>query len=1271
MGTSESELELEDIPNLIRNRPLLIHDMAMSKFHTAILTTDEVSNLYVCGVGRGGRLGLGDENTQFKFQPVQGPLAGKKIHQVALGQNHTIVVAGNGELWSWGLNSDSQLGYVLPPTLQADEEPMALFPRQVFGSLKKEIIHGIAASAVHSVAHTGQSLYCWGRNLGQLALMDADSRSLDVQQTPRKVAASLLSSPIALVSAIDKATTCLLTNGTVVVFTNYGYNLVRFPTPDAYANQSLAHWFFSSELADQNERKIRHVVSGGETIAAVTARGDLFTMHIRDKEPRQQGGGSTTNPVKIKDALTKPQCVWDSKKDGVVSVSVGENGSVIICTHSGAVWRRVKRTKGKKPAISVAADAKRKDFKFERVPYITDCVKVRSSTYGAICAVRRGSKVMSHQMKVGKQSLWDDVASLSSLKGFRASECEDVGKGHRKQWIKAIQRETPGSLPHEILRSADLETDLIRWLKIHAMPDAGADILMRTTASPDICIPVHSWVLSARSPVLRDALVEFRQRGTFDSSDSFTVESVESHVFLTILNVDVFTLLNVATCSYEDVIIPVWKYARDDANLAFRFRQVRTEVMKIATKLQMPKLEAAARLQASLELSLDADLRKAVADPKFFDDSDVVIQLDGQDFLAHSQMLCKRCPYFAAMFHGRSGGQWLAGRRDELGSGQNVSIDLRHVSPETFQYVFLFIYSDAGEEMFNDVAKSTIDEFSELVLDVMSVANELLLDRLSQVCQSVIGKFVTTRNIGNLLNEISLCVVTEFKDAGLEYICLQLESMLENHLLDGLGDDLLEELNGVVRDNQLCQSPVARSGRAEAQLLEKYPELLVDIEEERQRHIKEMASRASLLDDRKTSSSYKIRFGSFDEADTAISLPEATPSKLRNNRIEPSSPSSLHRKVSQADMIFEMEQDDGSLTSSVACSGLQRASSREDFNMEGVARLPQSWRDSKGKGRAGIDKGWASSPPLPPSASPGTGRDAAGLPASRTGSPWAAAPLPTARLDLRDIMSETSSESALTAGLTAQQRIESRPAKSQPRTSQKERKKQLQQQSEARAAAQGPVARRDASEHGLWASRAGPWKMAAAGPDRTGTPVSDASSKGTLAAGAKPLVAAEAGVMAAQRRTASPDTRFPGQGRLASLPAVPACGPQQREQKRLPVMPHSKSYIEPAPKQQPVVGASMADIIGQQRREQELVKEAVAKRSLEEIQQEQAFQEWWDQESRRAQEEEARRQNRGPAKDVKAPRRGRRGRGGKGGASGDGEKNGGVGRRGGGGDGPR
>jgi hypothetical protein len=48
----------------------------------------------------------------------------------------------------------------------------------------------------------------------------------------------------------------------------------------------------------------------------------------------------------------------------------------------------------------------------------------------------------------------------------------------------------------------------------------------------------------------------------------------------------------------------------------------------------------------------------------------------------------------------------------------------------------------------------------------------------------------------------------------------------------------------------------------------------------------------------------------------------------------------------------------------------------------------------------------------------------------------------------------------------------------------------------------------------------------------------------------------------------------------------------------------------------------MADIIDLQAREQEVIKEVAKPRNLQEIQEEQAFQEWWNLESRRAQEEE-------------------------------------------------
>jgi alpha-tubulin suppressor-like RCC1 family protein len=106
---------VSDLPALIRNRPIIIQDVALSKLHSAILTTDPESNLYVCGFGPGGRLGTGDETTRFHYVCIEGGgLAGKKTVAVALGQNHSIAVSSKGEVFTWGTNTWGQLGYTLP-----------------------------------------------------------------------------------------------------------------------------------------------------------------------------------------------------------------------------------------------------------------------------------------------------------------------------------------------------------------------------------------------------------------------------------------------------------------------------------------------------------------------------------------------------------------------------------------------------------------------------------------------------------------------------------------------------------------------------------------------------------------------------------------------------------------------------------------------------------------------------------------------------------------------------------------------------------------------------------------------------------------------------------------------------------------------------------------------------------------------------------------------------------------------------------------------------
>lgn len=115
-----------------------------------------------------------------------------------------------------------------------------------------------------------------------------------------------------------------------------------------------------------------------------------------------------------------------------------------------------------------------------------------------------------------------------------------------------------------------------------------------------------------------------------------------------------------------------------------------------------------------------------------------------------------------------------------------------------------------------------------------------------------------------------------------------------------------------------------------------------------------------------------------------------------------------------------------------------------------------------------------------------------------------------------------------------------------------------------------------------------------------------------------------------------------------SKEALPAVGQARGRGQDVatPVPPSSNSKpIPQSIRHQPIVdadwGLSMSEIVAQQQIEKDIIKEAVARRDLQEIQAEQEFQEWWNKESARVQAagQEV------PAAPTKAPRK-NRGRGG-------------------------
>ena len=139
--------------------------------HVVSIKTD--GTLWTWGNNSSGELGLNLATTEHRSSPVQlGTL--NDWSKVFAGENHTLAVKTDGTLWSWGSNSNGQLGQNI-----ATNAPRSS-PVQV-GSLRNRL--NIASGGTYSIAvKTDGTLWAWGNNTnGQLGTSNTTQYSSPVQ----------------------------------------------------------------------------------------------------------------------------------------------------------------------------------------------------------------------------------------------------------------------------------------------------------------------------------------------------------------------------------------------------------------------------------------------------------------------------------------------------------------------------------------------------------------------------------------------------------------------------------------------------------------------------------------------------------------------------------------------------------------------------------------------------------------------------------------------------------------------------------------------------------------------------------------------------------------------------------------------------------------------------------------------------------------------------------------------------------------------------------
>ena len=143
--------------------------------HSLALTADGA--LWSWGGGLSGKLGHGDEQGQLLPKKVEG-LAGQRVLAVSAGEVHSLALAADGAVWSWGGGAGGRLGH--------GDRQNQLLPKQVEAFADQRVV-AVSAGGVHSLALTADgAVFAWGK--GEDGCL-GHAEDLSNQLLPKKIEA--------------------------------------------------------------------------------------------------------------------------------------------------------------------------------------------------------------------------------------------------------------------------------------------------------------------------------------------------------------------------------------------------------------------------------------------------------------------------------------------------------------------------------------------------------------------------------------------------------------------------------------------------------------------------------------------------------------------------------------------------------------------------------------------------------------------------------------------------------------------------------------------------------------------------------------------------------------------------------------------------------------------------------------------------------------------------------------------------------------------------
>lgn len=841
----------------------------LSKNHSVILTKDGC--LFSCGIGSRGRLGHGfsEMNNSYRFKRIKffdaseqmDSFKGKKtVKDFSISNDHSIALTTDNEIYAWGLNNFNQLAASSANSAKDFSDPFESVPKLVFsGDLKKDfsLIRGVSVSKIHSLVYTKHEIFSWGLNIGQMGFAVNQNNLIEykcngilfkgsIQHLPRKIT---LRDEIKLVQTCESCT-CVVTAANDIHLYLHGQH-VKLPKIPVKGSLDRNFHLFSPVKLTKAASVSKVCMKSPENIILLLDNGDILGFSVYVTETPESVG-------KLSKGI-KYNTLWKSHDRDlkVADCDISVDASIVLTTASGLVFMKHSATgnKVRKNSMSETSLPIPVKNKFRRLDYLNKVVRVScDDNFASFGFIRDDIDLIP--LKLTSNTFIKDMEYMSCLtnadlyrkqnqlfvsdspsdcyvsnylypkkfeessQDFYESEEEDVMEEEEEtlkldSWFSAYVNKYDSSknkrcktrFTYQQIFSKEIDqakeslkmfngSDLTHVI---CNEEKHYDCFIAFKQCPEVTIGFHKNVFLVRSPF-------FQRLFNATEDERFVSDDVTGHFTNNTLyfdsDVDIKSVLILVHFLYTNRIILVWDDYPTGIHCPADIKRVKDGFEKLGKLFQVidvfgtfTKDEVFFRNMRSL-YELDSK------------DGDLIVQLaDNQQVRCSSGILSARSAFFETT---------LSERWSNLSEPDNV-LDFNKVEPYQFELVLKHLYGYSDFVIFDGLKShcNDKDEFISSVLQIIQIADELLLFQLKNLCQLAIKDLVASDNVITLLVHSDDLNAPKLFWNCCWYIYNNLETLLLDQSFLGLSNEVLFKLEANVRLFNSCKLQEFQNGEME------------------------------------------------------------------------------------------------------------------------------------------------------------------------------------------------------------------------------------------------------------------------------------------------------------------------------------------------------------------------------------------------------------------------------------------------------------------------